>query len=461
VADPSPALNQNTGRGFTPGGYREVWNLAWPAILTLISQTIMWTVDAAMVGRVGKVELAAVGLGGILIWTLYSAFVGLTTSINTFVSQAYGAGEMRRAGRYLAQGLYLALAASVLLLLIRTQAGAMVRLMGPALEVQPLCTAYVGIRMLSAPFFLIQYAYAHFYRGIGDTMTPLKVLAFSHALNVIGDYVLIFGVGPFPEMGVEGAAWATSGANVVAAGIFFSLGFRQSIRERFDPMSQWRVHIGDIRKLLRVGLPMAAHYFLDMGSFLVFSAYIGRMGTDALAANQIVIQVLALSFMPAQGFSIAATTLTGKYIGAGKPDIAERSTYRTIRLGLVYAGFIALLLVTLPGPLFRLFNSDPGVLAFARPLLLLAAVFQVFDALQFMCAGGLRGAGDTTIPAVIIICGAWFVFIPAAYLLGTVLDRGVVGAWAGATGYIAVVGMLMFGRLRAGRWRQIQLDATG
>ena len=458
---PSPPTGNQTGPDRPPGSYGEVWSLAWPAILTLISQTIMWTVDAAMVGRMGKVELAAVGLGGILIWTLYSAFVGLTTSVNTYVAQAYGAGELRRAGRYLAQGLYLAVAASVLLLLIRTQAGVMVRIMGPAPEVQPLCAAYVGIRMLSAPFFLIQYAYSHFYRGIGDTMTPLKVLAFSHALNVIGDYVLIFGKGPFPEMGVEGAAWATSGANVVAACIFFAIGFRSSIRERFDPMAQWRFHAGDIRRLLRVGLPMAAHYFLDMGSFLVFSAYIGRMGTDALAANQIVIQVLALSFMPAQGFSIAATTLTGQYIGAGQSDIAEKAAYRTIRLGLAYAAFIALVCVALPGPLFRLFNSDPGVVAFARPLLLLAAVFQFFDALQFMSGGGLRGAGDTTVPAVIIIPGAWLVFIPAAYVLGTVLDGGVVGAWAGATVYIAVVSLLMFGRLRAGRWRQIRLDATG
>jgi len=444
-----------------PGSYREIWALAWPAILTLISQTVMWTVDAAMVGHVGKVELAAVGLGGILIWTLYSAFVGLTTSVNTFVAQACGAGQPRRAGRYLAQGLYLALAASALVLLIRTRTGAMVDIMGPSMEVRPLCVAYVSIRMLSVPFFLFQYCYAHFYRGIGDTMTPLKVLALSNAMNIVGDYFLIFGHGPFPEMGVEGAAWATSGANVVAAAVFFALGFRRDVRERFAPMAQWRLHVGDIRRLLRVGLPMAAHYFLDMGSFLVFSAYIGRMGTNALAANQIVIQVLALSFMPAQGFSIAATTLTGQYIGAGQPDVAEKSAYGTIRLALAYAAFIALVCVALPTPLFRLFNDDPGVIALARPLLLLAAVFQVFDALQFVSGGGLRGAGDTMIPAVIIISGAWLVFIPAAYLLGTVLDGGVVGAWAGATGYILVVGLLMFGRLRAGRWRRIQLDATG
>jgi putative MATE family efflux protein len=457
----APATRPPNRAVAAPGSYREIWSLAWPAILTLISQTIMWTVDAAMVGRVGKVELAAVGLGGILIWTLYSAFVGLTTSVNTFVAQACGAGDSRRAGRYLSQGLYLAIAASAILLLIRTRTPAMVALMGPAPDVQSLCVAYIGIRMLSAPFFLVQYSYAHFYRGIGDTITPLKVLAFSHAVNVVGDYLLIFGPGPFPAMGVEGAAWATSGANVVAAGVFVVLGFRAGIRERFAPMAQWRMHPGDIRRLLRIGLPMAAHYFLDMGSFLVFSAYIGRMGTDALAANQIVIQVLALSFMPAQGFSIAATTLTGQYLGAGQTDVAATSAYRTIRLALVYAGFVALVCVTVPGLAFRLFNDDPAVIALARPLLLLAAVFQVFDTVQFVSGGGLRGAGDTTIPAVIIIAGAWFVFIPAAYLLGTVLDGGVVGAWAGATGYIAVVALLMFGRLRGGRWRRIRLDAAG
>jgi len=458
-------LNQNTdiltaggrNRPGEPGSYREVWHLSYPAILTMISQTVMWTVDAAMVGHVGKVELAAVGLGGILVWTLYSFFVGLTSAVNTFVSQSYGAGEFRRCGVYLWQGLYIALGASVVLLIARAFAPQALALLGPAAAVQTPSVSYVEIRMLSAPFFLIHYTFTHFYRGIGDTRTPLYVLGFAHVLNVAGDYLLIFGKGPFPAMGVDGAAWATSLANVVAAAIFIGLMFTRRLRRDYDVGHAWRPLGGEIVRLLRIGLPTAVHFFLDMGSFLVFSAYIGRMGTNALAANQIAIQILAMSFMPCQGFSIAATTLMGQYIGAGDPRLAKKSAYTTLKLGLIYAGIIFLLCVTIPDALVKLFNDDPAVVAYGRKLLLLCAIFQAFDAVQFISDGALRGAGDTRVPMFIIFGGAWLVFIPLAYVFGTVLDKGVVGAWVGATVYIVVIGVLMFLRLKTERWMRVRI----
>ncbi|MDH3199070.1 MAG: MATE family efflux transporter, partial [Candidatus Krumholzibacteria bacterium] len=211
---------QQTPAGPAPSGapsasYGEVWRLAYPAILTMVSQTIMWTVDAAMVGHVGKTELAAVGLGGILIWTLYSFFIGLTSAVNTFVAQSHGAGELRKCGVYLWQGLYLSLFAAALVFIARAFVPEILALLRPDPAVQAEAAGYIRIRMLSVPFFLAHQAYAHFYRGIGDTRTPLKVLVFAHALNVVGDYALIFGKGPFPAMGVDGAAWATSLANVV------------------------------------------------------------------------------------------------------------------------------------------------------------------------------------------------------------------------------------------------------
>jgi MATE family multidrug resistance protein len=125
----------------TAGSYKQVWTLAYPAILTMISQTVMWTVDSAMVGHVGKTELAAVGLGGILVFTLYSFFIGLTSAVNTFVAQSYGAGALRRCGMYLWQGLYVSIAAAALIYVIRAFTPQMVRLMGPDDSVQPLTTA--------------------------------------------------------------------------------------------------------------------------------------------------------------------------------------------------------------------------------------------------------------------------------------------------------------------------------
>jgi len=434
-----------------------VWTLAYPAILTMISQTVMWTVDSAMVGHVGKTELAAVGLGGILVFTLYAFFIGLTSAVNTFVAQSYGAGSYRKCGMYLWQGLYVSMAAAALIYVVRAFTPQIVELLRPDEPVQPLTIVYVQIRMLSAPFFLIYYTYSHFYRGIGDTRTPFKVLLAAHAVNFIGDYLLIFGKGPFPAMGVEGAAWATTLANFVAAAIFFALTFTRRMRTQYGSLEQILPKLGELARLFRIGIPIAVHFFLDMGSFLVFSAYIGRMGTEALAVNQIAIQILALSFMPCQGFAIAATTLMGQYIGAGHPDLAKKSAYTTLKMGMFYAGFIAVLCLTIPVQLVKIFNADPVVVELGRVVLYWAALFQAFDAVQFISDGALRGAGDTRVPMLIVVGAAWFVFLPLAYLFGTVWDKGVVGAWAGATLYIMAVGIAMFFRLKRERWRDARI----
>jgi putative MATE family efflux protein len=441
----------------TAGSYRQVWALAYPAILTMISQTVMWTVDSAMVGHLGKTELAAVGLGGILVFTLSSFFIGLTSAVNTFVAQSYGAGELRKCGMYLWQGLYISIAAAVLIFWVRAFAPQIVRLLGPDDPVQPLSTAYIQIRLLSAPFFLIYYTYSHFFRGIGDTRTPFKVLLIANVMNMLGDYLLIFGKGPFPAMGVEGAAWSTAMSNFAAAVLFFWVSCKRPTREVYGTLDQKSPRGDEIIRLSRVGIPVAIHFFLDMGSFLVFSAYVGRMGTDALAVNQIAIQILALSFMPCQGFSIAATTLMGQYVGAGYPELAKKCSYTTLKMGLWYAGFIALLCLTIPVQLVKIFNSAPLVVELGRGVLYWAALFQVFDAVQFISSGALRGAGDTRVPMWIVLGAAWFLFLPLAYVFGTVLAGGVVGAWAGATLYIVVIGIMMFLRLKTGRWRRARI----
>jgi putative MATE family efflux protein len=353
--------------------------------------------------------------------------------------------------------LYISLVAAVAIYVVRALSPLIVDLLRPDEPVRPLTLSYVQIRMLSAPFFLIYYTFSHFYRGIGDTRTPLKVLLFAHVVNLVGDYLLIFGNGPFPAMGVEGAAWATTLANVVAAVIFVVFASRKNTRERFGSFDNKRPQPNELLRLLRIGLPTAVHFFLDMGSFLVFSAYIGRMGTDALAVNQIAIQILALSFMPCQGFAIAATTLMGQYIGAGHSNLALKSAYTTLKLGLLYAGFIAVLCLAVPEQLVRIFNSDPVVVEIGRSVLYWAALFQAFDAVQFISDGALRGAGDTKYPMLIVLGAAWFLFLPLAYLFGTVLDRGVLGAWTGATLYIVVIGVAMFARLKTERWRRVSI----
>jgi MATE family multidrug resistance protein len=448
----------NESNHYNPGGYREVWKLAFPAILTMVSQTVMWTVDSAMVGQVGKVELAAVGLGGILVWTIYSFFLGLINSINTFVSQNHGARRYHRCAEYLWQGIYIALLAGTVILVIRLFNHHTINLLGPADEVKNPSIAYANIRMLSAPFMMIHFAFANFFRGIGNTKTPMKVVAFANLINLIADYFLIFGKGPFPFMGVVGAAWATAFANFIAALLFVLIAFSKRYRLTYEISKRWQPQWTDIKNLLTIGTPIAVHFFLDMGSFLVFSAYIGRMGTEPLAVNQIIIQILALSFMPCQGFAIAATTLMGRYIGAGTADLAKKSAYNAIRLGAIYSGTIAAVCLLFPEPLIRIFNDDAIVIELGKRTMVWAVLFQIFDSIQMVSAGALRGAGDTKVPMQITIGGAWLLFIPLAYLFGSVLSGGVVWAWAGGSCYAIFLGVTMLLRLKRERWREIRIE---
>jgi putative MATE family efflux protein len=411
-----------------------------------------------MVGHVGKTELAAVGLGGILIWTIYSFFVGLSFSVSTFVAQSHGARNLARCSAYLWNGLYIGLLSGAGILLIRYFNPWTIDLLGPAPEVKILCDEYAGIRMLSGPFFVIQYTFSNYYRGMGNTTTPMKVMILANGVNIVLDYFLIFGNGPFPTLGVAGAAWATFVANVLSAAVFFGITFLGPFRDEYGTTQQWRFDHTMVKRLLKVGGPIAVHHFLDMGSFLVFSAYVGRMGTEQLAANQIVIQVLALSFMPCHGFSIAATTLMGQYIGAGRPNLAKKSAHTTLKLGLAYSGIIGVIYVLFPSLLVKIFNNDPLVVEYGARLILIAAVFQLFDAIQMISAGALRGAGDTKAPMVFAVAGGWVLFLPLSFVFGTVLEGGVTGAWAGATLYVVFLGIAMFARLETDRWKRIRLE---
>jgi MATE family multidrug resistance protein len=358
------------------------------------------------------------------------------------------------------QGVYLGLASGVVILFVREFNPFTLDILGPAPEVRALAVGYVDIRMLSAPFFIIHYYYSNFYRGIGNTLTPMKVAIVANIVNIVIDYLLIFGKGPFPTLGVVGAAWATFTANIISATILAIVALSRPYRMRFDT-HRWRPpDPAVIMRVLRVGLPIGLHYALDIGSFLVFSAYVGRMGTEQLAANQIIIQVLALSFMPCNGFAVAATTLMGQYIGAGMPDMAKRTAYQALRLGMLFTGLVALGYVLFSGPLVRLFNNDPMVVWYGKRIILLAAVFQVFDGLQIIVSGSLRGAGDTKVPMMLILGGGWIVFLPLAYVFGTVADGGVIGAWVGATIYVVVLGVGMLLRLKMDRWRRIRLEGV-
>lgn len=455
--DRHPLESSTIRAGYSRGSVREVLHLAIPVVLTHISITAMQIVDSIMVGRLGSPQLASVGFGGIWLWTLMCFFVGTTTCVQTFVAQHYGAREFRACGGWAWQGLYAIVPmAFVLAAALFLGAGPLVRLLDPDPVIAPFAIDYIQVRALGNPGLIAAVALSSFFRGLGDTRTPLYASIVANLLNAVLDYGLIFGKLGMPELGVAGAGIATSIAEWTNFVVLFYFFRRAAIASAFvtAPVAPNR---RQIRRLMRTGLPVGGQWWLEMASFALFLTLVARMGAAPMAASQVFISLLSISFMQAQGLGIAVSTLVGQYIGAGDLRAAERSFYSGIRLCLVLAGIVGLLLAFASDPLLRLYSDDPRVLALGRPLMLVGAVFQIFDALAIIADGGLRGAGDTRWPMLVRFLLAWFLFLPAAYILGIQLEGGLTWAWAGGLLYIAVLMCALLARFRGGRWKQIQI----
>jgi len=440
-----------------PGGAREVLLLAYPVVLTQLSQTFMFAVDAAMVGRLGATELGAVGFGGIWLWTSICFFMGAVSGVQTFVSHEHGAGCAERAGRWVWQAiagvlpLHLAGVALFLFFLPPWLAW-----LGPSEALQANCVAYVHGRAFGMPALLGCMALAAFFRGIGDTKTPLYVTLADNVVNAVLAYALIFGHFGLPKWGPFGAGVATSVADWVYFLAISACFLRPALARRFatrDVHLEWTT----IQRYLRTSLPIGGQMLLDMSAFALFATLVARMGDISIAANQALLNLLSFTFMLAYGISIACSTLVGRYVGAGDADAAERSYHTSLKLGLVLALVVSTAFITIPDPLFRIFTQDARVLVLGHPLLTLAAAFQLVDALGIIVGGALRGAGDTRWPFLVQTGLAWGLRVPLVWWIGVALDQGVVGAWLAELLYIWVLGGALALRFRGGAWKRVTI----
>ena len=440
-----------------PGGVREVAILAYPVILTQISMTAMGIVDSAMVGTLGATELGSVGFGGIWLWTFACLFVGTMSGVQTFVSQRAGAGADAECGAWAWQGIYavapMTLVATTIIFFGATD---LMRLLGPSEELQPLAASYVSVRSLGMLGLICAVSFSSFFRGIGDTRTPLYATLCANGVNVVLDYGLIFGELGLPEMGVTGAGIATAIAEWIYLLAMIVPFLRVGIRERYHATNRTpRPH--DMRRLLRTGLPIGGQWWLEMVSFAAFTTLVAKMGDESMAASQAFVALLSISFMQAIGLGTAVQTLVGQYIGADDPEHSKTAFHSGLKLAVLLAGAIALLFTAVPETLMRIFTSDPEVIRLGRPLMFVGAIFQFFDAFGIVADGALRGAGDTRWPFLIRLALAWGVFVPLAYFVGIVLDGGLTWAWAAGGVHVLMLSAALVWRFRSGAWRHITI----
>jgi len=439
------------------GSVREVATLAAPAVLHSLSDTAMQVVDAAIVGHLGVTELGAVGFASIWVWTLTCGFVGAASGVQTFVAQELGAGRDRECRGWTWQGLYAVLPPAVLAAI----AAAFVldpffAVLGPSPELRERAVAYAGARLWGMPGTVTAMVLASFFRGLGDTRTPLVAAVVANLLNVTLAYGLVFGAFGLPVWGVAGAGAAMAIASWTGAAVL-AVAFRWRSVAAAYATGRVAAHVPAIRRFLRTSAPIGGQWVLDMASFALFTSLIAHMGDRSVAASQALIQLLSLSFMQAVGISIAAGALVGRYVGARDFAAAERSHRSALALGAGLALVVGTLLWTIPDVLLGIFTSDAELVALGRPLLALGAVFQLVDALGIVCNGSLRGAGDTRWPLLVQATLAWALRLPLVYLAAVVLQGGVLGAWIGELGFISVLCAAFLARFHGGAWRRVRI----
>jgi MATE family, multidrug efflux pump len=436
----------------TPGGYREVICLALPVVVSMLTQTLTSALESAFLGRFGTVEQGAAGLGGALLWPILIACNCSGMGVQICVAQAMGAQRRPDCGTITWQGVYITGLAWLPMLALGLYTLPLVRLIAPSAELIEPTALYLRIELLGGLPALLNMTMVGFFRGIGDTRTPLVVVLMVELLSIILDVLLIFGVAGCPRLGIAGAALATVICRTVGTVIYLGLFLRRGRREGFLGQRRLPFDRHACWHLIRVSWPIGAQGSLEMSAWTLFTAFIARLGTAEAAAHAIAMRVTSLSYMAGYGLCVAVTTLVGQYLGAHNHAAARRSMGSCLVLVIGLMGSLGLGFFIGRYPLVRLFTHDEAVIALGVRVLLCVALLQVFDGINLIAMGVLRGAGNTRWPMLVGLLLNWGIFVPSAALAIFVWPGGIVAGWAAAVGIMVVLAFLMLLRVLRGAW---------
>jgi MATE family multidrug resistance protein len=428
---------------------RQIATLAAPVVVTELGLVLMGVVDTLVVGRIGPEAIGAVGLGNILFFAVAVFGMGLLLGLDTVVSQAYGAGRLDECYRWLVQGIFLATLAALPLVLV---AHGIARLL-PAFAIEPTVLAlvipYMEVLAWSIPPLLLFAACRRFLLATSVVRPIAYIVIVANLINLALAVALVLGYGPIPALGTVGSAWATLVSRTLLAVALAVLVVAQARRQASrQSVMLFRVESDRMRRLLGLGLPAAFQVTLEVGVFATATALVSMLDVVSLSAHQVVIQVSTMTFVVTIAVGSAGGVLVGQALGARAPDRARRTGWMAVLTGVAFMGAAALLFLFGGRAIVGAFSPDPAVIQVGATLLAVAAAFQLFDGLQAVLTGVLRGLGDTRIPMVSNLAGHWLLGLPLGYVLCFVLGHGVVGMWLGLSAGLMAVGIVLLATWR-------------
>jgi multidrug resistance protein, MATE family len=422
--------------------------LAVPVVVIQVGMMAMGVVDTIMVGHISARALAAVALGNLYFFGLAVFAMGTLMVLDPVVAQAVGARDREAVARGVQRGVILAALLTVPVAGVLTLATPVFRLAQQPAEVIPLAAAYSLVTVPGVFPFLLFIVFRQSLQSMGRTAPIVGSIIGANVANAGLNWILIYGHFGFPPMGVVGSAWATTISRALLV-ISLWAAARKQLAPLLWPL-RWEIRqLGPLRRMLRLGIPIGAQHVLEFGAFALVALMMGWMGTREMAGHQIAINLAALTFMVPLGVGDAASVLVGQAVGRGDAEGTRGAARAALVCGVTFMSLTAAMFLTWPGPLAGLYSRDLDVVRVAATLIPIAGVFQVFDGLQVVAAGVLRGLGDTRVPMLVNLLGYWLIGIPVSIYLGFVADLGPAGLWWGLVLGLALVGTSLLLRVRA------------
>lgn len=447
-----------------PAGGREVLQVALPLVVSTISWTVMTFVDRMFLNWSSSVSMAASFSASVVWFATLCLPLGICSYVNTFVSQYFGDGQPRQIGPSVGQGVWVAVISIPFVLLPIPLASRFFEWAAHGPEAIEQETLYFQIICLGGPGMLLAQAFSAFYSGRGKTWVVMIVDSSVVGVNLLLDYLWIFGKAGFPAMGIAGAAWATTVSLWLKVVIYLVMILRHQHRVRFNTLAGLKLDKKLFGRLMYYGFPSGMQMVLDVLGWSVFVMLVGRMGGTEYTATTLAFSVSSLAFMPIWGFGMATGILVGQYLGEDRDDLAARATWNLLSISLAYMATISVFYVLTPGLFLTGFFAGSEAVAAEKAaayqmavyLLRIVACYNLLDAVLMIFVNALKGAGDTRyIMAVSVVMGAFLASF--SWLAVERWHLSIYGCWSVAVCWVWGMGLAFFLRFQTGKWRLMRV----
>lgn len=440
--------------------WKTILMLAIPSIASFASMTVTGMINLIMVGKLGALSIAIVGVSNIVMYNSWALFSGIGHTVNYLVAQSFGSGDLKKGIERTYIALILSFLAGIFTLFVGIFGAEMIlKILGGHQEMIQEGESYLTIRFIAMVFSIMTFTLHSFFRGIGNTKTPMMTSLTGNAVMIFFTYALTYGNLGFPKLGLTGAAIALLIGEATVF-LLIALAYLRELNRRFGFIPKMKLHLSEAKLMLRESFKLGTQEFSKSMAMFVFTAFVTRLGTHALAANEIALSIMSFGFMPAAAFGSTATILVGQEIGKNQPATARKMGTETAIMGSIFLLILGSIEFFFAESIARIYTDDPQVYQLTAKLIMISAFMQILDGFFNFFGGGLRGIGDTTFLLRTSLLLAWGFFVPLTYLMVFVFDFSSYGAWLALYTYLGVFGIVLLIRFYRKDWNTIKLTVA-